>query len=286
MALQKIKRTIHFYDLLVKFNPDFTLDKKKYLTNFQALLSQIKRIVADKDPRRYQQVGEKILFINDLTITPQPNKMVIQGKLLSVRKDFSPELLNTETDLTRDINAKDEEGIVETTHFVIQQKNESTSNKLKLALEFNQFGAKISELEYYLAILGGNFGITTEIKHAAIVRDSLKKTKQRIGEVSKITIKLHKDNLRVLQDVDAGIFQHLKLLNKHLQMTTLQWTLNTTLTTQDLDQHRTLLLNLRTSFRNLLQVFKRTNKLLRAMKNLKFWQKIQITMTDLMHLTS
>ena len=206
MAIKTIKRTIHFYDLIVEFNPEFILDKEKYQTNFQALLSKIKVLVFEKNVIRYQSMGEKILFINDLTISPQPNKMIIQGKLLSVRKDFFPELLNTITDTTRDISAAEEEGIVETTHFVIQQKSNNVGNKLKLALEFNQFGAKISDLEYYLARLGENLGITKKVEHAAIIRDSLKKTKDRIGEISRILIKVEKDNLSVLEDVDAGIF--------------------------------------------------------------------------------
>ncbi|RYE55767.1 MAG: hypothetical protein EOP48_09475, partial [Sphingobacteriales bacterium] len=212
-----ISRTIHFYDLFAKFNPNYSLDKKKYDSNFQALLAGINKLVKDKDDRRYQLVGEKMLLINELKIEPKANRMIVKGKLLSVRKDFFPEFINTNTDVTRDAEATEEEGLVETTHFIIQQKTENTGNKLKIAIEHNQFGAKIIEFEYYLQRLGSELGILTSFRQIPIVRDSLKTTSQRIGEISKITIRISKDNIDELKKVDQGIFTALNTVQEHFE---------------------------------------------------------------------
>jgi hypothetical protein len=201
-----IKRTIHYYELHATFNPEYTLNTSKHDTRLQALLSSIKKIVANKDAIRYQAIGDRMLFINDLIISPKPNKIIVKGKLLSVRKDFFPELLNTNTDQTRDILAAQEEGIVETTHFIIQEKKDNHSSKLKLAIEFNLYGAKIADLVFYLEKIGEIKGITKSIKFVPIVRNSLARMQRRIGEISKITLRLKKDNLSVLRDVDQGIW--------------------------------------------------------------------------------
>lgn len=197
-------RKVYFYELIATVREDFTL-ASSYETVFQELLSKIVILVKKKDLSRYQHLDENSLFINEITFPPSEGNKIVRGKLLSVRKDLFPELMNTSTDVTREIETLEEEGIVETTHFVIKESNKNKSNKVRICIEHNQFGAKIVDLVYYLNQLGAQLNITSQISYAPIVRDNLSKLKSRIGEVSKILIKIKSDNIEAINSMDTGV---------------------------------------------------------------------------------
>lgn len=203
-VVKKIERRVHFYELQAITQEEYSISTR-YDTTFQELLSKIVVLVKKKDPSRYQPMGDRLFFINEIIFQPHQGKRIIKGKLLSVRKDFFPELMNTDDDTMRDIEAAEVEGIVETTHFVIQEKNENTSNKVKLCLEFNLYGAKINDLVYYLLALGTKLGIIKSLKPVPIIRNELSKYKKRIGEISKIRVKIKSDNIDAIDNIDTGM---------------------------------------------------------------------------------
>ena len=112
--IEKVKRTIYFHTLDFEFTEQF---KEKYDDPFQEIFRIIIKLANTKAFIRYQEFGEKSIFIQEVKFEPANN--VITGKLRCVRKDILPELMNTTTDEARGIEAKEEEGLVETTHFVI-----------------------------------------------------------------------------------------------------------------------------------------------------------------------
>ncbi len=213
----KINRAIHFYELLVKPEDTYKLESAKYDTYIMALLSKITVLVANKNAVRYQKLGDKDVFINEMNFDDKtPGKRIIRGKLLSIRKDFFPMLHDTNTDLARDIKALAEEGIVETTHFIIQEKRDNKTNKCILCLEYNQYGARINDLRYYLEVLGKHVGVVENVAHIPLVTKSLGKYKSRIGEVSKIILKLHKDNIPAIEKLDKKVFQGMDYIKDQL----------------------------------------------------------------------
>ncbi|AWO02127.1 hypothetical protein DLD77_10695 [Chitinophaga alhagiae] len=199
-----VTRKVYFYELFATVRKDFNLSSK-YDTVFQELLSKIVMLVKNKDKLRYQHLDQHALFINEIVFLPSGGEKIVKGKLLSVRKDLFPELMNTSTDLTRDINALEEEGIVETTHFIIKENNRNKSNKVRICIEHNQFGAKLLDLVFYLNQLGSHLNITSKITYAHICRDNLSKFKSRMGEISKILIKVKSENVDAINSVDIGI---------------------------------------------------------------------------------
>ena len=220
MALSRvepIQRVIHYYEIKADFDPDFKLDDSKYDTPFQALLSKVTRLAKAKHSDRYQQFGEKRLFINDQSFTSQPGRHVVKGKLLSVRQDFFPEIMDTATDTLRDIEALEAEGIVETTHFIAQERNNNRTNKIKIALEHNQFGARITDLKYYLEAIGRKYGIVRRLDFAPLIEDELSTYKDRIGHVSEITLKVHRNNLPYLAQANDDLFGSLDAAAKHFE---------------------------------------------------------------------
>ena len=214
--IDKIKRTIFYYELNAKWHPDYSIDSK-YNTPFQQLLSKITRLATNRDEDRYQSVGEKEIFINEQKFSSQQNKHIVEGKLLSVRKDFFPELLDTSTDNLRDIEARVDEGVVETTHFLIQERNNNRTDKVKVAIEHNQFGAKINDLKYYLETIGIKYNIVESIELIPLVTNDLDELKDRMGEVSKILIKVHKNNLPFLKQTNNNLFGSMDAIADHYQ---------------------------------------------------------------------
>lgn len=116
--------------------------------NFRNLFSTITIQSQERDPDRYINLGNKYLYINDITF--HSDKKQIRGILRLVRKDALPLLMDTSTDETTDLNLLENQGLVENTHFLIDY----TKKIKKLVLEYNQFGAKLSDLCFYLEDIG------------------------------------------------------------------------------------------------------------------------------------
>jgi hypothetical protein len=199
--MEQIKRTINFYYLDFKFTEEFI---PKDGDQFREIFSLIIALAKTRANIRYQEFGEKSIFIQDVKFEPL-NKVII-GKLRCVRKDILPEIMNTKTDEARGIEAKEEEGLVETTHFVIDY----SKKKKKLAIEHNQFGAKIGDLVNYIQNIGISKKAIRTIGFTPIVNDELLKMQERINRCSEFKVKVHRDNIEKIKTLDDNIYTALK----------------------------------------------------------------------------
>ena len=147
--------------------------------------------------------------MQDLKVETQ-NKL-ITGKLRCIRKDLLPEIMNTKTDEARGIDAKEEEGLVETTHFVIDY----SKKRKKLAIEFNQFGAKIVDFIKYIQNIGIQKKAIKTIGFTPIVKDELSKLQDRIKRCSEFVVKVHKDNIPKIKELDNALYTVLKASSSH-----------------------------------------------------------------------
>ena len=95
--MSTIPRTIHYYDLHLKFNNDKGAEE-----NFRNLFSIITIQSQQRKPDRYINLGNKSLYINDIKF--HPDKKQIRGILRLVRKDALPLLMDTSTDETTDLD--------------------------------------------------------------------------------------------------------------------------------------------------------------------------------------
>lgn len=206
--IEKIKRTINFYDLKFDFLEDFDSGGGDQFSEVFKIIISLAKTRANI---RYQDFGEKSIFIQDVKVEPV-DKLII-GKLRCVRKDILPELMNTKTDEARGIEAKEEEGLVETTHFVIDY----SKRRKKLAIEFNQFGAKIGDFVQYIQNIGINKGALKSVGFTPIVKDELSKLQERINRCSEFVVKVHKDNIEEIQALDENIYSALKSSIDHFK---------------------------------------------------------------------
>ena len=208
MTAERVKRTIHFYDLNLEYEDDFDPADGD---QFRELFSIIAKLVKSKSPIRYQILGEKAIFFQDVKF--EPASKVIIGKIRCVRKDLLPEIMNTTTDEARGIEAEDDEGSVETTHFVIHHSESAQS----LALEYNQFGAKFQDFIHYIEHIGSHKNILKAARYRLISNNDLASVQARIRKCSEFVVKVHKDNIAEIQNVDTGLYSALKASIDHFQ---------------------------------------------------------------------
>jgi hypothetical protein len=187
-------RVIHFYDINFGFNDD-SLPHAHFVELFKQVIEMSKK----RDESRYVRSGDKRLFIQDIKFVP--NIEQVQGKLRAVRLDVTPEILNMRTDTARDIEMAEEEGIVETTHFVISYKNK----RKRLAVEYNAAGAKTHELGRYLENIGVKAGLQSVVITPVLAGDSLTDFLNRVGKMSELEISAPKDSIAQVQKYNKGL---------------------------------------------------------------------------------
>lgn len=192
-----IEKTIHYYILNFNFEKSFQPSDRDH---FRGLFEIVVSLAKTKAAIRYQRFGEKSIFIQDVKF--QPSLKLISGKLRSVRSDLLPEIMNTKTDVARGIEALAEEGLLETTHFIIDYSKKDK----KLALEFNQFGAKINDFVAYIQNIGLKKKAILSVGYAPLIKNELSQYINRINRTSEFIVKIHKDNIEKIKDVDTGIY--------------------------------------------------------------------------------
>lgn len=195
------RRLVHYYQLDISFMPEF---KASDGDQFRELLSKILKMSRGKSKDRYLSHSNKILLIDHLLF--KPDEKCIEGKIRAIRSDVFPELINMDDDTTRDIDAKENEGIVETTHFILSY----SKRKKYMAIEFSQEGAKVQDLVYYIEHFGFKFHAISKFEYIPIVKDSLEELEQRLGKCSEFVVKVHKDNVERIAQMDKATYSVIK----------------------------------------------------------------------------
>lgn len=202
-TIQYVERTIHFYQLIFSFDtdrPDVQYD------NVVKVFKDIVALAKAKDSKRYQPMNDKFIFINNIDFVPADR--YIKGKLLSIRKDLMPELMDMNNDEISNIDASDEQGIVETNHFIIYYGGK----QVYLALEFNRPGAQVQDLLYYIKSVPKSSVKLQVVDKLPIVRDDIDEIKRRIKNVSSVSLQLHKSNEAVVKEFPGNTASALNAL--------------------------------------------------------------------------
>lgn len=188
------KRVVHFFNFGLQFKgaPDNEQPFKDFFNQF-ALLSK------SKDERRYQAIGGKLLFVQDVVFIN--HEKLIRGKLRAVRTDEVPELLNMDTDTTREIDRAEKEGIVETVHFVVSYRNRMK----RIAIEYHLSGAKAHEFKSYLLRIGEIAGLEAVYMERIVNNNMLDEVERRMGRIGQIHMRVPKDNLGQLKKLEGNV---------------------------------------------------------------------------------
>jgi|TARA_R110002051_G_scaffold323268_1_gene416307 hypothetical protein len=195
----KVKRKINYYELEFVFSEN---------SNFESFFETLTRLAKTRAKIRYQRFGDKFVFIQGI----ENKNNLLKAKMRCVRKDLLPELMNTETDETKGIDAKEEEGLVETTHFILDY---SKNGKVFLALEYNHYGSKISDLVNYIERVGIDQKILERVGFKPIIKDELAKFQDRVNRFSEFVVTVHKDNIAKVKALDNKIWSSLHYSIEH-----------------------------------------------------------------------
>lgn len=210
MAITKkqVKRQINYYELNPIFRDDYDFGDVEKFTHLFRVIYDLSKTRARM---RYQTYGEKLFFIQDVKFIPETK--LILGKLRCIRMDDFPEIFNTNTDIAREIPADDVEGIVETTHFIIDYGK--TIKKLSFEVNFN--GARIKEFIHYLQTIGFSKGIVEELGYRVISRDVLDSMIKRMNRCSEFVVRIHKNNIPKINEIDDNLFTVMDKVEEHFE---------------------------------------------------------------------
>ena len=185
-----INRDINYYSLDFDF-----IDGN----NLNIFFDTVTNLAKTKAKIRYQSFGDKYIFIQGISNVSG----FITAKVRCIRLDLFPEIINMNTDDIKEIEGEDFEGIVETTHIIIDYRK----TNVVLAIEYNHNGAKIVDVISYIQRIGVSKSILNKIGFTPIVHNDLSRLKDRVNRISEFSMKIHKNNLPVLQRMDGNIFQ-------------------------------------------------------------------------------
>jgi hypothetical protein len=202
MAIKKVNRTINYFDVVPSFN------EGQQLSDFVDIFSEINNLSNTKDKDRFVINKEKRLYITNISFNE--NQKRISGKILNIRMDSFPELMNTSDDKIRDIEAGDDEGIIETAHFILSYIDDT----IVLSFEFNQFGPRISDFIFYVERISIRLNVLAKIEYQPFVRDELDSYKKRINRVSSVIAKVHKDNVKRINEFDSELFDAIQTVER------------------------------------------------------------------------
>jgi hypothetical protein len=200
--METTKRKINYFELIPKLKGKSVLS-----ADFIKIFTRINKTSKDKAKGRYIQINDRMVYITDLKFLNEAKK--ITGKIFNIRMDVFPELINTESDKLRDIEATDKEGIVEITHFVLSY----SKDPIILCFEYNHYGPRISDFIYYIDIFGAKEKVSDKCDFFALTRDDLKNYKSRMHRFSFFLAKVHKDNVLRLNEIDSELFSAISTAN-------------------------------------------------------------------------
>jgi hypothetical protein len=203
--IEQVKRTIHYYELNYTAHPDYPNPAPQ--NAFVATMRKITQMAVERNERRYLQILEKSIFVQDIAFDG-PRAEII-GKISSINKNVFPEIQNTLDDTRRGIEAAEQEGIVETSHFIIKY-----GRRLRIGIEHNYQGAKILDFCNYVQRIGSNNEFLTSVTFIPIVSGDLAGTIARIKRCSEIKVRVHRDFVAQVEEVDEGLYTALNTLTE------------------------------------------------------------------------
>ncbi|PIF62125.1 hypothetical protein [Flavobacterium sp. 11] len=190
MDIVNIKTKIYYYELNFVFKTGENLSTFfDTLTNLSVTRARI----------RYQYFGERYVFIQGVS----NGGNIIQGKLRSIRDDIFPQLINMTNDEVTDLEDRGSDGIMDTSHFIIDFRR----NKTILALEYNHSGAKIDDFVKYIEKIGISKELITKLGFQFLTEESFEDLESRINRISEFSLKIHKDNFEEIRGMDGNILQ-------------------------------------------------------------------------------
>lgn len=190
------ERTLFYYQLEHSCNEEFKNKDNNLIRSFE----KIEEIVTKKKADRFVILNGTRLFLNKLSFDSK--KEFIFGRLYKVRDDVFPEIYDFKAENSEDFIIDKNKGLVEATHFVINFKSKDIVN---LIVEYNHYGARTTDLIWYLHEMTKKTKIIESINLRPIIKDNLKQIKTSINGIRDLKVRVHKDNINRINKDDEGL---------------------------------------------------------------------------------
>lgn|GEM_PF-6576998 len=133
-------------------------------------------------------------------------KEVVHGSLYEWRANDFPSVASTDDTVVRPLKLGKKEGLVTTTHFVYFPEKDI------LAMEYNFYGPRIGTLNKYLNEKMNNVGVKNPLFltfTALFSKDAVRQI-NRMGDITSISMMVHKNHIDSIKNFDDTIFSSLK----------------------------------------------------------------------------
>ncbi|SDY86589.1 hypothetical protein [Hymenobacter psychrophilus] len=205
-TIVRVPRTVHYFSIDFSFNDD--LKKEDHFLELFRMIVQMSR---DKASDRYKEIGGRILFVQDVEFIDDGVLKLVKGKVRLVR-DLAPELLDMNEDIASEVELKEHQGFVETTHFVLSYKKRVK----RLAIEYNEAGAKSHEIEKYWRSVGEKVKLQAISMRRLISDNVLKELQRRIGRASEVIVEAYRDDIEAIKKTNKQLGTALEVTEKFL----------------------------------------------------------------------
>jgi hypothetical protein len=193
--MRTIERVIHFYEITF---PGKEIDE--YRNTLREIFNQVIELNKNLDKTRIDNHTGYLVCMKDVQFIPE--RELIKGKILRISMDAFPEIIDILSDNIRAIDAEEEDGIVETAHFVI---NYSNIKRIILALEHNNVGGKSGDYQRYVSLISNRLELGRVLLEP-YVRDELETFIERIQKCSYFRARVKKENLDKLENFDKKLY--------------------------------------------------------------------------------
>ncbi|MFY0608529.1 MAG: hypothetical protein JXR10_17565 [Cyclobacteriaceae bacterium] len=187
------KRKLHYYNIKYKPSSKNALGYKEVFKKIISLNENIAKERIFKDPYG-------TILMHDVKFGKSTNYIV--GKLLRVRNDIFPQLIDMTNDQIKDLEANEQEGLVETTHFLVDHSSESSS---QICMEYNHFGPRFGHFQEYIRRIGLGYKLISGLSYELIVQNRLEQIVNRMERCSSMSVRVHESNIQEVIDQNQGL---------------------------------------------------------------------------------
>ncbi len=116
--------------------------------------------------------------------------------------DSFPQIIDISEDIIRDIEVNDSDGLVETSHFMVDY---NLSHSIILAMEHNHQGGKSNDLLKYINFVSSKYGID-KIMIEPYIKDSLETFVERIQRCAYFRARVKKEHIPAIQNLNGKLY--------------------------------------------------------------------------------
>jgi hypothetical protein len=203
MSPKKVERIINFYH--------FSINDGSLIDFVSKCLILNKLMIEEKNDSRYlKSVDGGYLYMSILNQN-YSESVDLQGRIMKIRMDDFPQIMHTLDDKVREIEIDELEGVVETSHFVIDKRED----KLLIAMEFNQFGPKIGDLSHFFEHISSQGSFSQKVDTYPLIDEKLLDTlNDRISSCHKLIIKVKKNSISGLEEIHHGFVSGMNMCDE------------------------------------------------------------------------